>query len=101
MKKYIVGEDLKQGSECIILDNVVHKMESECIHPDTIRHDCGVEYRLVKPKRELPEKMGQYIDWQSYVEKGQPLGIISIVGEMFRKINEILDYLKDLLDKYI
>ena len=27
MKKYIVGENLKQGDECIILDNVVHRVE--------------------------------------------------------------------------
>jgi len=29
MKKYIVGELLKQGDECIIIDGVVHKVESE------------------------------------------------------------------------
>uniref|UniRef100_A0A6M3K423 Uncharacterized protein n=1 Tax=viral metagenome TaxID=1070528 RepID=A0A6M3K423_9ZZZZ len=40
MKKYIVGEDLKQGSECVILDNVVHKVES-----------------AIKPRRELPKKI--------------------------------------------
>ena len=61
MKKYIVGEDLKQGDECIILDNVVHRVENElesewckCNHTRTVDGwgKCNYCHKPIKPKRE-------------------------------------------------
>ncbi len=94
MNKYRVGEDLKQGEGCVILDGVVHRVESEYCECERsfyanqpAKYYCGncekpIAQEGVKPKRELPEKFDEVLT-TNYVN-------------LKNKINEIIDYLKDL-----
>jgi len=105
MEKYIVGELLKQGDACIILDGVVHKLETEwckcppkykdCVGEKKVCYNCELPIKPqgsifggavvglgAKPKRELPEKM-EVINEDDVVYR-----------VLAKKYNEIIEYLK-------
>lgn len=45
------------------------------------------------PHPEEIAELDYMVDWQSYKSKNTPLGIVSIIRDMFEKINEIIRFI--------